>query len=113
MRASLFKTLKQVFPFVYVFSTKKRGPANVLFFASRHELDASQALDNIASVCPNELCRKKLAFVLQDYRLEGVDEGQGMVLTDDFNPSELLGIKAIEECSKSLVRDFGNEVLLK
>jgi spermidine synthase len=84
---SVHKTLKEVFPNVYVKSIGY-GFTNFVFYASNSELE----LDN------------------QFVDINIPDEG--IILTDNYNPIESFAIKAIEEWRNSNIERFGNEAIL-
>ncbi|MBA7668557.1 hypothetical protein ES703_76670 [subsurface metagenome] len=84
---SIHKTLKQVFPNVYV-KTIGYGFTSFVFYASDSEL----TLDNqfVSVNIPNT----------------------GVVLTDNYNPIDSFAVEAIEEWRESNIRRFGNEAIL-
>jgi len=84
---SIHKTLKQVFPNVYV-KTIGYGLTSFVFYASDSEL----TLDNqfVSVNIPDE----------------------GLVLTDNYNPIDSFAVKAIEEWRNSNIERFGNEAVL-
>jgi len=84
---SIHKTLKEVFPNVYVKSTRY-GFTNFVFYASDSELKLDKQFVSI-----------------------NIPDG-GIVLTDDYNPIDSFAVKAIEEWRSSNIERFGNEIIL-
>ena len=98
--ASVFKTLKSVFPHSRVFITEKTEMTDFIFLASAEalELDASS----------------------QDYRVQWLlahayplaDSG-GIVVTDNYNPMESLQVRKAETYRKQFMERIAYELLLR
>jgi spermidine synthase len=84
IQRSIYKTLLEVYPFVYVLPIKQAEFGNIVFFASERKLDLSS----------HEL------------------GAGGIVLTDDYNPLEFWAIKGAEKGREDALNYFGNEVFL-
>ena len=84
---SIHKTLKEVFPNVYV-KSRGYGFTGFVFYAS----DSKLTLDN-----------QFISVNIPD---------NGLVLTDDYNPIDSFAVKAIEEWRNLNIERFGNEAIL-
>lgn len=82
---SVYRTLKQVFPFVDTYFTEKGEElGNILFFASSAKLEPRIQPDDLEA----ELHRIALRQMLE--RVVHFQEDQGFLLTDSHNPMEIL-----------------------
>jgi hypothetical protein len=84
IQRSIYKTLLEVFPYVYVLPIDQAEFSNVVFFASSRRLD------------------------LPSYEL---GEG-GILLTDNYNPLEFWAIKGAEAGRENTLNYFGSELIL-
>jgi len=85
--SSIYKTLKQVFPNVYV-KSKGYGLTNFVFYATDSELE----LDN-------------------QFISVSIDETNCIILTDNYNPIESFAVKTIEEWRSLNIERFGNVII--
>jgi spermidine synthase len=84
IQKSIYKTLLEVYPHVYVLPLNQEALDNVVFFASERKLD-----------------------------LPSHDLGAGgIVLTDDYNPLEFWAVKVAEKGRENTLNYFGSDVLL-
>ncbi len=82
---SVHRTLRQVFPVVDCYFTHNRDElGNVLLFASSQELEPKMALDDL------EDRLDRLAIEEMAGRMVHFPKDEGIVLTDDYNPMEVL-----------------------
>jgi spermidine synthase len=84
IQRSVYKTLLEVYPYVYVLPLNQEAFDNVIFFASERKLDLSS----------HEL------------------GAGGIVLTDDYNPMEFWAVKGAEKARENTLNYFGRELLL-
>lgn len=107
---AIFSTLKEVFGKVYVYSDVMQGFANIIFFASDDEIDFE---DNLEFICSIKECDKRksemLDFFISNKELSIED---GIVLSDDYNPSEFFQIKSQEYWRENNLKAYGEGVLL-
>jgi len=85
--SSIYKTLKQVFPNVYV-KSKGYGLTNFVFYATDSELELDNQFISIS-----------------------IDETNCIILTDNYNPIESFAIKTIEEWRNLNIERFGNVII--
>lgn len=96
--ASVYKTLKTVLPEVSVFITVKQEFTDFIFLASQEPL----ALDRNS--------RDRRVQWLLDHAY-AIDERNGIVITDDFNPLESLQVRKSEEYRKVFMQRIAPELL--
>jgi len=82
---SVYRTLKRAFPFVDVFFTQGRDRlGNVLFFASpdtiEQRMELTELEDRLDRIAVREMLERRVHF----------RDDEGVVLTDDYNPLEIL-----------------------
>ncbi|MEE8400745.1 MAG: hypothetical protein V3R86_01145 [Candidatus Hydrothermarchaeaceae archaeon] len=87
LQEAVYKTLKQVFPYVYVVPVNHRGFDNVLFYASEIPLE------------------------IRAYEIE-VDKNTP-IITDDYNPAEFWALKGAEEGRGITIEFFGEGILIQ
>ena len=90
LQHSIYKTLREVFPYVYVSYDNPERVDNVMFFASERELDSASEI------------------VLRDL----TPMENAVVITDDFNPVEQFSTQIIEEWRNANIETLGSEILL-
>lgn len=96
--ASVYKTLKSVLPEVRVFITVKEEFTDFIFLASNKPI----ALD---SSNPD----RRIQWLLE--HAYSIDDRQGIVLTDDFNPLESMQLRKAEEYRKVFMQRIDPELL--
>ena len=98
--ASVYKTLATVFPRIRVFTTEKGEFTDFIFLASRAALD----LD------PKSADRRVPWLIDHEY---GVPNGEGIVITDNYNPMESLQVRKAESYRKLFMERVAFELLLR
>ncbi|MFH1240566.1 MAG: fused MFS/spermidine synthase [Candidatus Diapherotrites archaeon] len=89
LQHSIYKTLKTVFPNVYVSYENSESVNNVIFFASQNNFNSDEI--NLKKLIPDE---------------------KAVVFTDDFNPIDQYSAGIIEEWRNANIENFGAETLL-
>lgn len=89
LQHSIYKTLKEVFPYVYISYVDAKKLSSVVFFASKDELSSEEL--TLQNLTPQE---------------------NAVIFTDDFNPIEPLSINIIEEWRNMNIKSRGAEILL-
>lgn len=96
--ASVYKTLKQVFPQLRVFITDKTEFTDFIFLASNQPIELNQTQPD-----------KRVSWLL-DHSYQ-IDDSEGIVITDDFNPMESLQIRKAETYRKIFMERITPELL--
>ena len=106
---SIYKTLRQVFPHVGIYVVKTgMDLKNIIFLASEKELKVAAGF---SLRYRNEECRKFLSRMLKnEVKYYG---GEGIILTDDYNPIDTWNAKISEKGRDIIFKFFEKEVLLK
>ncbi len=98
--ASVYTTIAQVFPNVRVFFTEKTDLTDFIFVASSVPLH----LDEASSDPRTRLLRE---------HERGKPEGQGIVITDDYNPMESMQVRKAETYRKLFMERVAFDLLLR
>ncbi|MFH1958081.1 MAG: fused MFS/spermidine synthase [bacterium] len=104
---SIYKTLRQVFPCVRIYMVQtEMNLKNIIFLASEKELNLTKNINY-----RNKECRK---FISRMFRNEVTyPGGEGLILTDDYNPVDTWNAKISEKGREIMFNFFEKEVLLK
>jgi len=107
---SVYKTLKEVFPYVRVFPVKLPGGAGpTIFIAAEKDIfapvDANSARNKTAEKFIRKMLKNELQYAAGDMR-------DAAVLTDDYNPLELWDSGMVAGGRKLIFEVFGDEILL-
>jgi spermidine synthase len=97
--ASVYKTLKSVLPEVGVYITEKDDFTDFIFVASHHSI----ALD------ANNPDRRIQWLLDHQY---AIDDNEGIVITDDFNPLESMQVRKSEAYREAFMQRISPELLL-
>ena len=103
---SIHRTLRQVFPHTMAYSTRKGTEiGNRVLFASDKELKVH---------FPQKYRNRAVKYWhgrMQKMEIAG-DLEEGIILTDDYNPIEILTAKSLQEWRKNTINIFNREPLL-
>lgn len=99
--ASVYATLRQVFPFIRVFVTDKGNFTDFIFLASGRSIGADTSVSNPA-----------LNWLLER-EISNLPTAGAVVLTDDFNPLEHMQVRKAEEYRKIFMERIDLALLLR
>ncbi len=107
--ASVYKTIKSLFPFTKVYVSKEdTDPVDIIFFASMEPLNL-QTQQNYKHMNP---IAAKVLHNMKDLEKD-IPMDIGFLITDDFNPLDSLQEKKAEAYRDNMISLIGRKMLLK